>query len=166
MRGALRAPPEQCITRENFDAYSRITDVRAAVMLEFISQYAINRVNGSATPYRRDLPGNAVVIVHWEGDTDEVFARARDVASALANMVKAPGLAYGNYSTSYRRGGLFAVEIVVDPDSDPDAPATPRSCVKAEELFGDNYARLQRIKRKYDPDVVFNRWFVVTPSVC
>ena len=61
---------------------------------------------------------------------------------------------------------MFVAEIIVDPDSDPDAPTMPRSCVKAEELFGDNYARLQKIKKKYDPDVVFNRWFVVTPSVC
>ena len=35
---------------------------------------------------------------------------------------------------------------------------------KAKEYFGDHYERLQRIKRKYDPDVVFNKWFVIQPA--
>ncbi|KAG8898866.1 hypothetical protein FRB99_007089, partial [Tulasnella sp. 403] len=34
----------------------------------------------------------------------------------------------------------------------------------ARKLFGANYARLQELKRKYDPDVVWNRWFVIRPA--
>ncbi|KAG8889180.1 hypothetical protein FRB98_005522 [Tulasnella sp. 332] len=30
--------------------------------------------------------------------------------------------------------------------------------------FGPNYPRLQQVKRKYDPDMVFNRWFCVRPA--
>ncbi|KAG9023298.1 hypothetical protein FS837_005872, partial [Tulasnella sp. UAMH 9824] len=29
----------------------------------------------------------------------------------------------------------------------------------ARKLFGANYARLQEVKKKYDPDVAFDRWF-------
>ena len=35
---------------------------------------------------------------------------------------------------------------------------------KARSLFRDNYERLQEIKKKYDPDVVFDKWFVVEPK--
>lgn len=36
--------------------------------------------------------------------------------------------------------------------------------VQARRAFGPNYPRLQRLKRKYDPDMVFNRWFCIRPS--
>lgn len=35
---------------------------------------------------------------------------------------------------------------------------------KAAAVFGVNYKRLQEIKKKYDPDLVFNKWFVITPA--
>ena len=34
----------------------------------------------------------------------------------------------------------------------------------AEVQFGENYARLQTIKAKYDPDKVFNKWFPIEPA--
>lgn len=34
----------------------------------------------------------------------------------------------------------------------------------ARKLYGPNYGRLQRIKREYDPDMVWNRWFAVRPA--
>lgn len=36
--------------------------------------------------------------------------------------------------------------------------------VNARRVYGPNYPRLQRLKRKYDPDVVFNKWFCVRPA--
>lgn len=34
----------------------------------------------------------------------------------------------------------------------------------ARKLFGTNYARLQEVKKKYDPDMAFDRWFTVRPT--
>lgn len=34
---------------------------------------------------------------------------------------------------------------------------------KASQAFGENYARLQVIKKRYDPENVFNKWFPITP---
>ena len=47
-----------------------------------------------------------------------------------------------------------------------DAP-TALGAVKttrAEELFGDNYPRLQKLKKQYDPDMIFNRWYCIRPA--
>ena len=35
---------------------------------------------------------------------------------------------------------------------------------RTQALFKGNYQRLQAIKRKYDPNVVFNKWFVIDPA--
>ena len=36
---------------------------------------------------------------------------------------------------------------------------------KVHQLWGNNYPRLQQIKKEYDPSVVFNRWFPIQPAV-
>jgi hypothetical protein len=35
---------------------------------------------------------------------------------------------------------------------------------RAEALFRDKYPRLQELKKKYDPESIFNKWFTITPS--
>ncbi|KAG9041018.1 hypothetical protein FS837_012815 [Tulasnella sp. UAMH 9824] len=34
----------------------------------------------------------------------------------------------------------------------------------ARKIFGPNYSRLQEVKRKYDPEMVFDRWFAIRPA--
>ena len=34
----------------------------------------------------------------------------------------------------------------------------------AESLFRENYPRLQQVKKKYDPESIFNKWFAITPA--
>lgn len=50
---------------------------------------------------------------------------------------------------------------------DADAARDPnvlKSDEKARNGFGENYARLQKVKKQYDPDNFFNRWFPITPA--
>lgn len=32
------------------------------------------------------------------------------------------------------------------------------------KAYGPNYPRLQALKRKYDPEMIFNRWFRIKPA--
>ena len=34
----------------------------------------------------------------------------------------------------------------------------------ARKIFGGNYDRLRKVKKVYDPDMVFNQWFCVRPA--
>jgi hypothetical protein len=39
-----------------------------------------------------------------------------------------------------------------------------RSTASAEALFAGNYPRLQSIKAKYDPNLMFHSWFPIQPA--
>jgi hypothetical protein len=52
---------------------------------------------------------------------------------------------------------------LIVPESETDMNAVI-SGDGARSLFGYNYAALQEIKRRYDPEVLFSKWFVVLPS--
>ena len=57
----------------------------------------------------------------------------------------------------------------IDPSTDTEAaPAQVRNTAgsvdRAKIAFGSNYPKLQQIKKKYDPENVFNRWFPIIPA--
>ena len=35
---------------------------------------------------------------------------------------------------------------------------------RAKVIFGENYPRLQKVKKEWDPDMIFNRWFPIIPA--
>jgi hypothetical protein len=34
----------------------------------------------------------------------------------------------------------------------------------AKRMFGPNYPRMRQVKKKYDPNIRFNKWFTVEPA--
>ena len=51
--------------------------------------------------------------------------------------------------------GLFF--FMLDPDAENMAD-------KAGVVFGENYPRLREVKKVYDPDGVFNKWYPIAPA--
>lgn len=68
-----------------------------AICFEYVSHKKVNSIPVDETPYRRNLPGNGIILVKWDDDAPEKYKYARDAAHALANMTPA-GEAYGNYA--------------------------------------------------------------------
>ncbi|KAI0824641.1 FAD-binding domain-containing protein [Trametes gibbosa] len=155
LRGAF-APdpiPQDLLTR----ALARVAALSApdaytvALLIEYFPLSVANAVPDDATAYPRGLPPNVLAAVYTREDGAAVLTYIRDTARALTDMfAEASGtkIGYGNYS----------------PDSDalPTEGAVPAD--KAKELFGANYPRLQQIKKQYDPDLVFRKWFNITPA--
>jgi FAD/FMN-containing dehydrogenase len=51
------------------------------------------------------------------------------------------------------------VPALVDPNVDGAMAAA-----KTKALFGPHSERLAALKEKYDPDLVFNKWYAIKPS--
>lgn len=43
-------------------------------------------------------------------------------------------------------------------------PVSNSGLSKAQALFGGNYAKLREVKQKYDPEMIFSRWFAIPPA--
>ncbi|TCD66653.1 hypothetical protein EIP91_001071 [Steccherinum ochraceum] len=138
----------------NIDKYNEIMELtkdkghKTACVLEYIPQKHINNVPEGVTPFRRDLPGNIIINCQWKENEPETAVSARQVARGVADLfINEAG--YGNYTS--------------DVDALPTQPGSP-SLDKAQILFRENYPRLQAIKKKYDPDMIFNKWYNITPA--
>lgn len=71
---------------------------RGSLAFEFLPHGKINSIPADETPYRRNLPGNGIALVLWDENTSELEAEAKTVVDALSDMVKVPGMHYGNFS--------------------------------------------------------------------
>ncbi|KAL5487872.1 hypothetical protein ACEPAI_5980 [Sanghuangporus weigelae] len=120
-----------------------------ATILEYFSLGKINTISNNAMAMNnRSFQNNALTSCRWDSNTPEnqeigkkkVRATAELVTSFANDSDAADKRAYGNYA-----------DEMVSPD---------RTAV----LFGDNYPRLQELKRTYDPELLFKSWFPIVPA--
>ncbi|KAI0650128.1 FAD-binding domain-containing protein [Trametes meyenii] len=125
-------------------------DYTFGLLNEYFPLGAANAVADDATAYTRGLAPNVLCSVFATKDGEEALAYARDSARELIGLYSGDedSVGYGNYN----------------PDSDalPTGGVVPVD--NAKQLFKSNYPRLQQIKKKYDPDRVFNKWFTIVPA--
>jgi len=97
---------------------------------------------------------NMAIFVTWSNNTPENLAIGRQITREL-NELFAQGQTeeLGHVNEGY---GNFDID-----DSDLDKAQLKNT---AEVLFGPNYPKLQQIKKKYDPQNVFSKWFAINPA--
>ncbi|KIO23501.1 hypothetical protein M407DRAFT_27027 [Tulasnella calospora MUT 4182] len=120
------------------------------VIYEF---YAFDKVASvpveSAAFSQRDDFVNVICGVFWMGE--EFSPQARDECLKLKKVVSGSSSTKAQESLGYvNTADIFSTLNETDD--------------YARKLFGPNYARLQQVKRKYDPDMVFDRWFAIRPA--
>lgn len=147
--------PIQELTDENF---------RVNVIMELMPHGKINSVPSEATPYRHHLSGNALILIQWFKDSLEYGPKAKEVVRELTTVLKSSGESYGNYGMplDFIKDAL-AADISQAGDVVVEA-ASKQGVDRSQKFFGDYYPKLQALKKKYDPDQIFNRWFVITPA--
>ncbi|TDL29769.1 FAD-binding domain-containing protein [Rickenella mellea] len=120
------------------------------VIYELFNVAKVNSVPNDAMAFRSRGPQtNIIIISYWENNTPEKLARARSIAHDFVSIVTSSEIApLENENSGY---GNNECDPVLSEE-------------KRLRLFGNNYPRLQQIKKKYDPNSVFNKWFPIVPA--
>ncbi|EJD01265.1 FAD-binding domain-containing protein [Fomitiporia mediterranea MF3/22] len=146
---SLLQPDEARILLDKIAELTEDSTFRVASIFEFFPPDKINSVPNDATAMNnRSFQKNVLTSSFWDENTPVNQKTGRQkvytITELITNVAKDADVlekrGYGNYS---------------DESSTSD-----RSAV----LFGANYPRLQDLKRKYDPDLLFRSWFPITPA--
>lgn len=148
-------------------AHTRVIDVASqnnlqfhiSILYEYFPLKKINSVPREETAFRRVTTPSILIGINWkpappdlvDGETENTAAArkiARELVDILQNREGKPEFGYPNF--------------------DPDAVVGegPKDTVfdKARIAFGENYLRLQQVKKMYDPEGLFNKWFPIVPA--
>ncbi|EKM80430.1 hypothetical protein AGABI1DRAFT_120446 [Agaricus bisporus var. burnettii JB137-S8] len=123
---------------------------------ELLPLQKINSVPLNTTAYRRSTNPNCLLSLNWPRDLNSqaLVDEARSLTHQLAACVA---------------GGASELEDEKSrPYANYDAEGDARSQEEVKKIahvaFGDNYPALQKIKKIYDPENIFNRWFSIIPA--
>ncbi|TDL18745.1 FAD-binding domain-containing protein [Rickenella mellea] len=120
------------------------------VGMEFIPSRTIRSVPPDGTAFRSRGPQTTVAIyVMWQDNTEDKTTLGRQICHELADIITS----VEEVPPEHENHGYGNIEC------DDSWPAD-----KTKRLFGANLPRLQEIKAKYDPDMVFHKWFPIQPA--
>ncbi|KAG8885727.1 hypothetical protein FRB98_001680 [Tulasnella sp. 332] len=136
--------------QRSYDLWLRAT-VKAphsVILYEFLDYTQMSKVpmDATACPWRTM---DKIAMIGIMGFTDEAEAmklseELRTCISSSSTESTRESIGYPNYSHA------------LGADNETDA--------NARKAFGSNYTQLQQLKRKYDPEMVFNKWYCVRPA--
>jgi len=130
------------------------SEVHPVVLLEYTPFKKIQSIPNGTCAFKRFEFNVGIVVTTWKENTPENLVLARSISQDLASIV---AIGQKEYLVEVEQGyGNY--------DHYPEEEDGVLVKNKAAALFGDNYPRLQDLKKKYDPGNIFNKWFAITPS--
>ncbi|KDQ54384.1 hypothetical protein JAAARDRAFT_60767 [Jaapia argillacea MUCL 33604] len=153
INGAYHHGPDLELATKFFARFTELSanpDFQMNLIFEYISLDKITSVPNDATAFVRGERGNILISTNWKEDSPERSKLGKEMVHELVNLIhghtgyrKKEEVGYGNYSSESTDGVAFD---------------------KAKILFGENYPRLQGLKKRYDPEQIFSKWFPITPA--
>lgn len=173
MKGVYQGDLTVEVAKQLFDCMverSSLPDHIVLVMREYLPLEKITSVSPNATAFpSRGPQSNISLHVIWtEENTPEKTDLARETVRTLADIViraekdsvASGNTAYANYGQLIQLSDCIDLKIVVFFSEGDEQVSLDR----VRRQFGGNYARLQQIKKKYDPQMLFSRWFAIEPA--
>lgn len=133
---------------------SKESNANFTIAYELLPKEKTLEVPNNATAHTRRPLFNVLLLATWgDKDTNKLDV-VRNASSELGRIViQGEKVITEHHNTGY---GNYNAEYVASP-----AGATG---IAAQKLFGEKYARLQKLKKQYDPDGVFFKWNPITPQ--
>ncbi|KAG8957291.1 hypothetical protein FRC03_010292, partial [Tulasnella sp. 419] len=125
---------------------------KSSIVVEFYYYDKMASVSSDATAYfqrRKDLILN--INLTYPDRTQCVASEAKAHALRIKSIIDTK--AYGSQAP------MCGYPLHADPYS-----SATDSDEYSRALFGSNYPRLQQIKKMYDPNMMFNKWFPIQPA--
>ncbi|KAJ7592823.1 hypothetical protein C8J56DRAFT_483426 [Mycena floridula] len=135
---------------ETMIEFAADTKIQPVLVHEMFNFKKVMEIPLEATAFQRREGFVAATAFFWEGISEEKKQLAGEMAKKLREMIHE-----GSSSLTPVSERLGYANV--------DGEATARDDAKVALVFGSNYPRLQAIKKKYDPEQVFNRWFPIVP---
>lgn len=159
MEGAKQLSPNlatmQALHYYTYEVAKANPDYENILFFDYVDLGKVNEGSPNKTAFRRSKATNLLLIIFTRDNItpSKPFAvPAKDsqgrpipkltdlVAAYQQNLVPADKVGfYANYSTD-------------------------TSEAYTKKVFGDNYPKLQQVKKEYDPDVVFSKWYKIIPA--
>jgi len=159
IKGTVQTKTPVSTTQTAFDQALQIS-ASGYPKLNILYEYMpVAKINSPPAALLRRPGYNVVILATWEKDTPEnqiaVQQHVRNIADILSKsqttLTEAEKVGYANYDTESEATAVDTNRVILDD--------------RARALFGENYPKLQALKKKYDPENTFSKWFVITPAV-
>lgn len=159
MKGVFSSGPQAEVADKIVSRLPQVSaenGVNLTVVYELISMKKILSIPNHATAHIRGGRINVLVIAGWDNKDTITLDTVRKATNELGQILiqgekiipESLNVGYGNYN---------AEEIV-------SVEGHSGSKANAQALFGENYARLQKLKQEYDPNLVFFKWCPIIPQ--
>jgi len=133
-------------------------NVNISYVLELIPTNKTLSIPRESTALIRWSSISTVCLVTWKENTPDKINAALAASSELIGiLLEAEEKLSTNPAVNFGYCGYLDQEITAEELA---AKNVDRSAL----IFGEHYPRLQALKRKYDPDMIFNKWYVITPE--
>ncbi|VDB98092.1 unnamed protein product [Peniophora sp. CBMAI 1063] len=115
-------------------------------------------ISPDTTAHVRAPVVSTLCMMAWkdDGDADAKLGKVRTIANELLQTLVESDAGV-NKSTNTGYGNYLAEEVVAD-DVTTAVTGEKTKEDKSLSLFGEHYPRLREIKRKWDPELVWNKW--------
>ena len=126
----------------------------AMFMLDLRDYRKVASVSKTATAYSHRYNA-ALLVADYRWDDPSQDTAGRDNAKAITTLVK-------EKLKEERQSG----KVMANGERDLTAvyPNIGGKNEKIESVFGANYPRLRELKKKYDPHILWNKWYPIQPA--
>ncbi|KAL5527561.1 hypothetical protein ACEPAG_6362 [Sanghuangporus baumii] len=153
-QGVVQDHYSAAAAKKAFECHCEVSskDVSVVLGIELYPLHKVNIIPKDATAFNlRGAESNIFSLAAWDDDSHEAALRGKEAAHAVTQSI----------STSEERPEASSNSVMAYGNYLGDEKLSSERSLK---VFGDNHPRLQQLKKKYDPDMLFSKWFKIVPA--